>query len=107
MSDFPYGKLNKRIVFTENDHRHAKLILKLKHDGLKQSEFFRSLVTGYLAGDQRIQDYITEISSLSRQRKTKSSKLRSTGENLVKDFGLTDGEIDNIFDLIEEEHPDL
>jgi len=107
MSDFPYGKLNKRIVFTENDHRHAKLILKLKHDGLKQSEFFRSLVTGYLAGDQRIQDYITEISSLSQQRKTKSSKLRSTGENLVKDFGLTDGEIDNIFDLIEEEHPDL
>ena len=71
-----YGKLTKRIVFTENDHRHAQLILKLKHDGLKQSEFFRSLITAYIAGDERIQSYVDEISSLSKQRKTKSKKPR-------------------------------
>ena len=70
--EIEYGKLTKRIVFTENDHRHAQLILKLKHDGMKQSQFFRSLVTAY-----------------------------------IDDFGFTDGEIENIFDLIEEEYPEL
>ena len=106
-ANIEYGKLTKRIVFTETDHRHAQLILRLKHDGLKQSEFFRSMVTAYIAGDERIQAYVDEVSSISKERKTKSKKLRSDGEQKVGDFGFTDGEIDNIFDLIEEEHPEL
>ena len=106
-TEIQYGKLTKRIVFTENDHRHAQLVLKLKHDGLKQSQFFRSLITGYLAGDDRVQSYVDEISSLSKERKTKSNKLRASGQQKLDDFGFTEGEIDNIFDLIEEEHPEL
>ena len=106
-TEIEYGILTKQIVFTENDHRHAQLVLKLKHDGLKQSQFFRSLITAYLAGDDRIQSYVDEISSLSKERKTKSKKLRSDGQQKINDFGFTDGEIDNIFDLIEEEHPEL
>ena len=107
MSQIEYGKLTKRIVFTESDHRHAQLIIKLKHDGFRQSEFFRSIITGYLSGDSRIQDYVSEVSTLSKKRKSKSQKLRKQGEQLVKDFGLNDGEIENIFDLIEQEHPEL
>ena len=105
--EIDYGKLNKRIVFTENDHRHAQLVLKLKHDGMRQSDFFRSIITGYIAGDDRIQDYVSEVSGLSKARKSISRKLREAGKQNVKDFGFTDGEIENIFDLIEEEHPDL
>jgi hypothetical protein len=106
-SGIDYGKLTKRIVFTETDHRHAQLVLKLKHDGVKQSEFFRSIVTAYIAGDERIQMYVDEVSSLSKERRTKSKKLRAAGKQKIADFGFTDGEIDNIFDLIEEEHPEL
>lgn len=102
-----YGKLTKRIVFTETDHRHAQLIIRLKHDGIKQSEFFRSIITAYLSGDERIQSYVEECSSLSSARKTKSKKLRQTGKEQIKNYAFTDGEIENIFDLIEEEHPEL
>jgi len=106
-TDISYGKLSKRIVFTENDHRHAQLVLRLKHDGLKQSDFFRSLITGYISGDERIISYINEFSNLSSQRKEKSNKLRQAGTTKMKDFGFTDGEIEDIFDLIEGEHPEL
>jgi uncharacterized protein YeeX (DUF496 family) len=106
-SDVEYGRLNKKIVFTDNDHRHAQLIIKLKHAGLKQSEFFRSLITAYIAGDERIESYIDEISTLSKNRKQKSKNLKNQGSQTVKDFGFTDGEIENIFDIIEEGHPDL
>ena len=41
MEDINYGKNNKRIIFTDTDHRHAQLILKLKTDGLTQAKFFR------------------------------------------------------------------
>jgi uncharacterized protein YjiS (DUF1127 family) len=33
--------------------------------------------------------------------------LREKGEQLMSDLGLKEGDIDNIFDLIEKEHPDL
>ena len=105
--EIDYGKLNKRIVFTENDHRHVKLLMKLKADGITQSKFFRSLITGYIDGDERIHSYIDEVSGLSIKRKNKSKKLREEGMQKLKDFSLNDGEIENIFDLIAEEHPEL
>ena len=105
--EIDYGKLSKRIVFTENDHRHVKLLMKLKADGLTQAKFFRSLITGYLNGDERIHSYIDEVGGLSIKRKHKSKKLREEGMQKLKDFSLNDGEIENIFDLIAEEHPDL
>jgi hypothetical protein len=102
-----YGKLNKRIVFTENDHRHVKLLMKLKADGLTQSKFFRCLITGYIDGDVRIHEYIDEVGGLSIKRRNKSKKLREEGMKKLSDFSLNDGEIENIFDIIAEEHPEL
>jgi hypothetical protein len=102
-----YGKANKRIVFTDTDHRHAQFIIRLKHDGLRQSEFFRSLISGYLAGDERIQSFILEKSTQSQKRKAKSTKLAQRGTTVMRDLGFNEGEIDNIFDLIEKEHPEL
>ena len=53
-----YGNLTKRIVFTENDHRHAQLILRLRHDSFTQAAFFREIITGYISGDERIVSYV-------------------------------------------------
>jgi|TARA_R110001583_G_scaffold96407_6_gene240621 hypothetical protein len=105
--DIEYGKLNKRIVFTENDHRHVKLLMRLKADGLTQSKFFRCLITGYIDGDTRIHEYIDEVGGLSIKRRNKSKKLREEGMKKLSDFSLNDGEIENIFDIIAEEHPEL
>jgi hypothetical protein len=102
-----YGKNNKKIVFTDTDHRHAQLLIRLNHDGLKQSEFFRAIITGYIDSDVRIQDYIDEVSAQSQKKKKKSKQLRTTGEATTSDLGLHDSEVENIFDLIEEEYPEL
>jgi hypothetical protein len=102
-----YGKANKRIVFTDTDHRHAQLIIRLKHDGLRQSQFFRSLIGGYLDGDPRIQSFVLEKSPQSQKRKAKSTRIAKQGVSAMKDLGFNEGEIDNIFDLIEKEHPEL
>jgi len=34
-------------------------------------------------------------------------KLLEKGKKTEKDFGLTDVDVENIFDIIAEEHPDL
>lgn len=109
VEDFEYGKTQKRIIFTDNEHRHAKLLIRLKHDGLKQSEFFRSIVTGYINGDDRIQQYVYEISSQSKTKKTKSRKLIEEGKQKMQDYEavLNEDDVGDLFDLIAQEHPDL
>ena len=102
-----YGNLNKKIVFAENDHRHAQLILRLRHDALKQSHFFRALITGYLQQDERILSFIEEIKGQSIKKKKKSRRLRKQGQQAYNDAGFSDEQIDDLFDLIAEEHPDL
>jgi|TARA_R110000824_G_scaffold14428_1_gene61401 hypothetical protein len=107
-AEIDYGKLNKRIVFTENDHRHAQLVTRLRYDSLTQSDFFRSIVTGYIQGDERIAEFVDDVKQQSEKRKTKSKKLRTKGKNNIYALGLDDKQlIDDIFDTIAEEHPDL
>jgi len=108
MSDeVKYGNLTKRVVFTETDHNHAKLIIRLKHDGLTQAAFFRSLIKGYIDGDERIQQFVDDTKGQSLRHKYKSSRLIKQGKENSKNLGLNDNEIENIFDLLEEEYPEL
>ena len=106
-NEIDYGKLTKRIIFMDNDHRHAKMTVRLKHDKMTMAAFFRHLMTGYIEADERIMSYLDDVRPISQKHKKKSKQLRDKGQATLKDFGLSDGEVENIFDLIEEEHPEL
>jgi hypothetical protein len=105
--DIDYGNLTKKIVFTDNDHRQAKLIVKLRQDGLSQSAFFRHIITAYLEEDDRILSYIDEVKPQSKVRKAKTATLRNTGSQRSRDLGLSEQQLVDIFDVIAKEHPDL
>jgi hypothetical protein len=106
-SEIDYGKLTKKIVFVENDHRQAQLIIKLQHAGMTQSAFFRHLITGFLNKDPRIVSYIDDVSDYSKVRKVKTKRLREQGQQTLKESGLSAQQLIDIFDIIAEEHPDL
>jgi hypothetical protein len=101
----------KKVIFSDTHIRHAQLRIRLVNDGFSQAEFFRCLVTGYLNQDQDLMEYIKKYKSEHRiqsKRKMKyieKDKIKS--EDLMGQFGIKDGELENIFDLIAEEHPDL
>ena len=109
MSD--YGTREKRIVFKDTDKRHADLKIRLQHDDLTQSEFFRAMITGYIDKDSRLIDYLYEWreanKSYSKVKRGKSERLLRKGEEIKSKFGLDENEIESIFDLLEKEHPDL
>jgi len=101
-----YGDNVKRIVITESDHRHAKLILALRHMEVSQSALFRHVITGIIEGDSRMVEYVSEISKSSKNRKAQKRKLQEKGEQTMKDFNpLSDCDIEELFDIIEGEHP--
>lgn len=107
MSDINYGNLNKRIVFTENDNRHAQFMMKLREVGITQSKFFRLIITGFIDDDKRLFEFICENSGQAKSKINKIKKLKQKGNQLMEDLAFDDTEIENIFDLIAVEHPDL
>ena len=102
---------NKRIVFEESTHKHAQLKIRLEYDSLTQAEFFRCLISGYLNKDTKIIKYIEEYKLSKGKDSKRNAKYREKdtqkGDELLEKFGIKDSELENIFDLIEEEFPDL
>ena len=101
----------KRILFYDTDKRHADLKIRLQYDGLKQTEFFRCLISGYLEQDSRIIEYINDYkeqnSVQSKDKIKKSEQLLRKGREMEDKFGLREKDIESIFDLLEQEHPEL
>ena len=104
-------KKNKKIVFDDTDTRHAKLKIRLQHDGLSQAEFFRAFVTGYIEKDRLLIDFIKKYKEANKSQSKKTIKMIDSdlkkGDSLLNQYGIGDGELEDIFDLIENDHPNL
>ena len=111
MTDTPYGMTRKNIVFKETDRRHAELKTRLNYDNMGITEFFQMIISAYLNSD----DGITRIMDKHKEsRETNEKTQRKMNRNLIKKaelskakFGLNEGEVESIFDILEKEHPDL
>jgi uncharacterized protein YjiS (DUF1127 family) len=54
-----------------------------------------------------LDDYKITKRVQSKKRTTASRKLRDKGDQLMKDLALSDEDIENIFDVLEEDLPEL
>ncbi len=101
----------KRVAFEDTDIRHAQLKVRLDYDGLSQAQFFRALVTGYLSKDKNIISFIKNYKSDNKIQSKRNmgyiDKDDEKAEDLLEQFGIKDSELEDIFDLIAEQHPDL
>ena len=106
-----YGHKRKKIVFYSTDKIHADMKIRLKYDGLTQSSFFRGLITGYVEKDPALVDFIDRLKEeLGAQGVTKrrdSKRLLDPAQEVESKFGLNEREVEDIFDIIEKENPEL
>ena len=54
-----------------------------------------------------LDDYKINKKVQAKRKVNKSRKLRQKGDQLLRDLALTEEEIENIFDILEEDLPDL
>ena len=79
---------------------------------MSQSEFFRACVEAVIDKEDLIEEFIEnykEDKGKLKQKKTRANikKERQQAEDMINKLGLGDEEIDNIFDIIAKEHPEL
>tara|TARA_Y100001963_G_C6507830_1_gene320744 strand:- start:151 stop:483 length:333 start_codon:yes stop_codon:yes gene_type:complete len=100
------------LSFSLDSKLHENLKIRLYYDEIKtQSEFFRYCVESYLGGDELfmtfLDDYKINKKVQSKKRVSQSRKLRGKGKKILEDLALTEAEIENIFDILQEELPEL
>ena len=107
----PSNTKDKRVVFSDSHIRHAQLRIRLDYDGFTQSEFFRCIVTGYLEKDKDLMNYVDKYKDVNKTQSKRNLKYikkdNDESENMMSQFGIKNKELEDIFDLIAEEHPDL
>ncbi len=107
----PDSRTRKKIMFYETEKRQADFRIRLRYDGMNQSHFFRAMITGYLEKDPDLLSYLDTHKAKHQvqgiKKRDSNRRMYNAGEEIKKQFGLDDNEIENIFDMIAEEHPDL
>jgi|TARA_R100000149_G_scaffold61443_1_gene30833 hypothetical protein len=101
----------KKVVFSVKENDKVQFKLQLHIDGLSQRQFFHNVIQSYIEKDEHLMKYIEHLKlKLKSQSKANISK---TNKNLAdvratrNDFALGDDEVESIFDILEQEHPDL
>ena len=91
---------------------HEELKIRLYYEGFAtQSEFFRACTLSLLEKNKKFMEFLDHYREneglMSKAKLRKSKKLREDGKDLMKELGITKEDVENIFDLIEEEIPEL
>jgi len=101
----------KKIIFTIPANDKAKFKVQLQYDSLTQAKFLRGMIEGYINRDE---DFMNFIANMKGDTKVQSkAQLKKVEKNLVEmkqtkgAFALEDDEVENIFDMLEGEHPDI
>tara|TARA_A100001515_G_scaffold79704_1_gene63295 strand:+ start:5211 stop:5549 length:339 start_codon:yes stop_codon:yes gene_type:complete len=94
------------------ESQKVDLKIKLHHHGLTQAGFLRGVIKEFLTEDPQFMAWfdvwkLRNSKIKSSQRHAKSDKLKMKGQNVASKFGINEGELEDIFDVIAKEHPDL
>lgn len=96
---------NVTFVFYCYEKESADLKIRLRYDGLKQSEFFRTLLKMYVSQDPLMLQIVERIKQnqkvMGKKRLQKTKKDYEESSKILEDLGITESDKQNIFDLIE------
>lgn len=101
---------NVTFVFYCYEKESADLKIRLRYDGLKQSEFFRTLLKMYVSQDPLMLQVVERIKQnqkvMGKKRLQKTSKDYDKSRDILEELGITDSDKQSMFDLIELESDD-
>jgi hypothetical protein len=75
------------------------------------AEFLRACCNAVSDENPLMNNFIDHYKEVSEKHSKRNNNIikkdRAKGEELLADFGIEDGEIENIFDIIAEQHPEI
>ena len=101
----------KQVAFSIPENEKAKFKVQLHYDSLTQGQFLKGVMAGYIEKDLDLMKFIAklkeELKVQSRIPRNKVEKNLKERKSTINKFALEDDEVESIFDILEQEHPDL
>lgn len=101
----------KRVIIKLQEKQHADFKILLNYDELTQTSFFRAIADGYIRRDDLIVSYIEKYKDThglqSKHKKKKRKDAEQERKQVIKNHALDVSEIDQLYDLVEKEFPEL
>lgn len=105
--EYNYGKEKRMVSFEDKDGNFARLIIKLRHEGLTRSEFYRAITLAFIEDNHLIDEFVLNYKKkkdyFRKNRQSILTQERSRTKETIERFGLDPNEIEDMFDIIEEE----
>ena len=111
MSRSSLPKDKKKVYAVLGEKQHMDLKIKLDHLKIGISEFIRACSSALVEGHPIMEQFIDHYRETSEKHSKKSAQLakkeRKESDRIMKDLGLDLDEIEDIFDIIEQDHPEI
>jgi len=105
--EYEYGKSKRLISFEDKDGTYARLIVKLRHEGISRAEFYRAITLAFIEDNEHLDEFILNYKKKKESFRKNRQKILNKERDRTRDtnslFGLDPNEIEDIFDIIEEE----
>lgn len=101
----------KRVIIKIPGNNHAEFKIRLGYDNLTQTAFFRAMMEGYISQDSLIVEYIQNhkerVGKSSQHKRKRIKKDIDERAATNRSFALDEGELSDLYDLVEKEFPEL
>jgi hypothetical protein len=97
---------NKDVCFRIPEKIHIELKNRLLYDNIYITNFVRYMIEAYIENNEHsrrlIDEYKEEKNLLSKKRRATTLKKINKGKMILKNYEFSSEEIDNIYDILEE-----
>jgi len=94
-----------QFVFSAYEKTSADLKLKMRNDNLTQVSWFAGIAKLYLDNDPDMLKVMYKVKqnarAMGKRKLNRYKKDIESGQDLMRDLGITDSDKENIFDMIE------
>lgn len=105
------SKDSKRVYVYMASEQHMKLKIRLDYHGIGMSEFVRACSESLIDRDPIMEEFVESYREGSGKHSKRNNKIASRdnqiAETIEEELNLDGDEIEDIFDLIEEDHPEI
>jgi hypothetical protein len=102
----PQGAKPCQVCFETIDGEYARLMIKLRHEELTKKEFFIAIINGFLEDEPNLKEFLKAYRKSKGYAQWKEEVLDKEiedGKIEMRKFGLDKDEIDDIYDLFDDE----
>ena len=101
----------KRVRFFIKNDAHIRFKASLEKHQLSMSEFLRACCQAVSEDNPLMLDYLNHYKGTSEKHSKRNNDIikrdKEKGDTLLEEFGIGDEDIQNLFDLIADQHPEI